>query len=197
MPKNNTFIVTNSASRQKGLSLYFPNQSNSATILIQWRLTLAMAIKINSIKFSLALYLSVLTACAPKSDSVLQGLEQFNPSQITPEQQNLVLKSMGESWIYGNGLGDTLLAAGTVFLFPPSALYFLGNAALDLSGYEPIRISNALPEAPKESWDKLYDGVTAGPGKLSAALAGREFITRERAKEIVKQSISVNQTTTK
>ena len=139
--------------------------------------------------------LIVFTACTPKKDSINPSLEQLSRAQADPQMQDKVLKSMGQSWIYGNGFGDTLLAAGTVFMFPPSALYFLGNAALDLSGYEPIHVSDALPEAPRQGWNEIYDDVSSGPGKLSAALAGKEFITRERAKELVNESLS--QTTTK
>jgi hypothetical protein len=102
---------------------------------------------------------------------------------LSEEDSNELLGRMGGNWLYGNGVGETALAAGTVFVFPPYALYLLGNAALGLGGYEQMRLSDALPDQERSQWQGFYEGVTAAPGQVSAAIAGREFITREHAKE--------------
>lgn len=94
-----------------------------------------------------------------------------------------MLKDAGQNWLYGNGLGETAMAVGSIVAFPPMVLYWLGNAALGVAGYDGIGVSRVLPEEDKEEWNQFYDTVTAGPGRISAAVAGEEFITRARAKE--------------
>ena len=94
-----------------------------------------------------------------------------------------VMREVGENWLYGQGLGDTALAAGAVAAFPPYAAVLLGNAVLSLSGYEPIWFSDALPEDEKGQWQSFYDSVGQSPGRFSAAIAGEEF----RSKELIRQ----------
>lgn len=134
--------------------------------------------------FKLGLLPLVLFGCTPAKapHEHLPSLSQVK-APLSEEDSNELLGRMGGNWLYGNGVGETALAAGTVFVFPPYALYLLGNAALGLGGYEQMRLSDALPEEERANWREFYDGVTATPGQVSAALAGREFITREHAKD--------------
>ena len=98
---------------------------------------------------------------------------------MSPEQAKEVLSEAGGNWLYGNGFGETLLTVGTVLVFPPFGAVILGNAALDIAGYEQVGVSTFLPEQDKQQWLEFYGSVTAGPGKAVAAVAGEEFRTPE------------------
>lgn len=108
---------------------------------------------------------------------------------LKPEQTKALLKDAAGNWFYGQGVGNTMVQVGTVAAFPPYALVVLGNAALSLGGYEPVGVSSILPGESKEQWRSLYDGVTSGPGRFTAAVAGREFITEERAKQRLQDNL--------
>ncbi|MBX7143224.1 MAG: hypothetical protein K1X79_02120 [Oligoflexia bacterium] len=125
-----------------------------------------------------------LVACTPAQDSAREtpSIGQLANRQLSPQESQELLDRVGQNWLYGNGIGETALTAGSIFVFPPYALYVLGNAALSLGGYEQVRLSNALPEEERKNWLSVYDEVTSGPGRLNAAVSGREFITRERAR---------------
>lgn len=120
--------------------------------------------------------------------SVLKEKKQEEAFPIPPEKINEknageIAKEAGGNWLYGQGVGETAVAAGGIFVFPPYALYLLGNAALSYSGYEPLYVSDALPENAKASWNNAYENVTSGPGRLNAAIAGKEFRNQELIKE--------------
>ena len=102
---------------------------------------------------------------------------------MSPEQSREVLSEAGRNWLYGNGVGQAAVTAGTIAAFPPYAVYVVGNSILSLSGYEELRITDALPESGRREWDEVYDGVTSGPGRFAAAVSGEEFRTPERAEE--------------
>ena len=85
------------------------------------------------------------------------------------------LRLYGHQWLYGPGVGRTIANVGTVVLFPPYALYLLGNAGLALAGYEPLYVTSALPAPAREYTLSVYDGITSVPGRLSAGIAGEEF----------------------
>jgi hypothetical protein len=104
---------------------------------------------------------------------------------LPPDQAQELLSDMGEGILYGQGLGDTIINGGTVFLFPPYALLLVGNLALSLTGYEPITVSRMLPENLGNVWSDAYDGVASGPGRAVAAVAGEEYRTREVNRENV------------
>lgn len=134
-----------------------------------------------------ALLLVLPVACTPAKteNQAVPSLGQITQKPLSEEESQKLLGTVGENWFYGQGVGETALAAGTVFLFPPYAFYLLGNAVLGLSGYEQMRLSDALPEEERKNWLSVYDGVTSAPGQVSAAVAGREFITKEHAKDRV------------
>lgn len=102
---------------------------------------------------------------------------------LTPEEGEALAGDVAENWLFGHGLGETMLAAGVTVLFPPYAAVLLGNGVLALSGYEPIGVSDLLPTEERATWERTFDTVTSGPGRLAAAAAGREFISRDAAKE--------------
>lgn len=102
---------------------------------------------------------------------------------LTPEETEGLLGQVGENWWYGQGVGSTALNAGAIVAFPPYAAYLLANGILNVSGYEPLEITDALPEEQKEAYDEAYRDFTSGPGRLNAAVAGEEFRTETVAKE--------------
>ena len=97
----------------------------------------------------------------------------------TPEELNGALKEAGSQWLYGPGLGQTATNVGTVVVFPPYALYLLGNAGLSLAGFEQLYITKLLPQAPRKHVLDFYDGITSVPGRLSALVAGKEYYQPE------------------
>jgi hypothetical protein len=113
------------------------------------------------------------------SDPMTDVPTQLATKPLPPEQAEELLGEMGENWLYGSGLGTTVLNAGAIYLFPPFGLYVLGNSLLSMSGYEPLYVSKLLPDQEETQVNTLYDNVTSAPGRVSAALAGKEFRSRE------------------
>ena len=95
----------------------------------------------------------------------------------SPEALQDDLSTYGENWLYGQGFGNTLLNLGTVVIFPPYALYLVGNAGLALAGFEPIYVTDALPDTPREEILSVYGHLASIPGAVAAKIAGREEAT--------------------
>jgi hypothetical protein len=98
---------------------------------------------------------------------------------LTGEQSMEVLGTAASGWWHGQGLGETILQAGTVVAFPPYALMVLGNGALNMAGYESIGVSSFLDDESRKVWLDGFGNVTSGPGRLTASLAGKEYKTEE------------------
>ena len=93
----------------------------------------------------------------------------------TPEEADEQLARFGNHWFYGPGMGQTMANVGTVIAFPPYALYLLGNAGLTIAGYEPVYITEALPEKPRRYVLGAYNGVVSIPGRITSAIAGESY----------------------
>ena len=128
--------------------------------------------------------LLMISGCSllkPKDNQqVGTGVEDTIEKPLPPEKNQELLEKVGGNWLYGQGVGETLLTAGTIFAFPPYAIYVVGNGALSLAGYERIALVDALPEKPKETVNSVYDAVTEVPGRVSSTIAGEDFRTNER-----------------
>jgi hypothetical protein len=98
---------------------------------------------------------------------------------LTGEQSVEVLGTAASGWWYGQGLGETMLQAGTVFAFPPYVLMVLGNGALNIAGYESIGVSSFLDDEGRKKWQEGFGSVTSGPGRFTASISGREYKTEE------------------
>ncbi len=109
--------------------------------------------------------------------------------EIPPEQAKQVLNEVGGNFAYGPGLGDTAVSVGTVVVFPPYAIYLLGNAVLSLSGYEPVTVASLLPDNQGKSWSSTYDTIVSGPGRMVAAMTGHEYRSREVGEQRLKRVI--------
>lgn len=110
--------------------------------------------------------------------------------EIPPEQAQEILGEVGDSFVYGPSLGETMTNVGVAILFPPYALYLVGNAILSLSGYEPVTVSSLLPEQEGKQWGDTVDTVMSGPGRMVAAMAGREARSREVTEEKMRQILA-------
>jgi len=108
---------------------------------------------------------------------------------IPPEETGKVLNELGSNFAYGPGVGEAALNVGTTVLFPPYALVLVGNAVLSLSGYEPVGISSFMPEEAGDAWSGAYDQVVSAPGRVVAAVAGKEFRSRDVARAKLKDVI--------
>ena len=93
----------------------------------------------------------------------------------TVDEANKELEKQGENWLYGPGFGSTTLNIATCIVFPPYILYLLGNAGLEMAGYEPIHITDAVPDPANESVNEVYNQVVSVPGRIAAETAGEEF----------------------
>ena len=129
----------------------------------------------------------LFTACmlTPKQEPDAE-LAALAGKPVPPEQAGRILEEAGGNFVYGHGLGEAALTVGSVLLFPPYALYVLGNGALSLSGYEPLEITKALPKEERQEWNAVYDAVTAMPGEAAAAVAGESFREREEVRSRTK-----------
>ena len=110
--------------------------------------------------------------------------------EMPPEKAKEVLGEVGSNFAYGPGLGDAAVNLGTVVVFPPYIIYLLGNTALSLTGYEPVTVSSVLPEEQGRAWSDGYDTIVSGPGRMVAAMAGREYRSREVAQEKLREVLT-------
>lgn len=145
------------------------------------------------LRFYLFVIALILFACTPK-----KSVDPLDPitlakKPLPPEKAGEVLETVGGNVAYGTGMGDAALKIGTVVAFPPYALFLLSNAALSLSGYEPMSVTQLMSDSAAQDFDTVYDGVVGVPGRMTAAIAGREFRTRELGKAKIREIISENE----
>ncbi len=121
---------------------------------------------------------------ASKNDSgLMPSLAETIKKPLSPEQTEELLDEVGSNWLYGQGIGETALTVGAIAAFPPYAILVLGNAALQISGEEPVGLSTVLPDEAAETWTSAYDGVTSVPGQGIAYVSDEDFRDKETARE--------------
>ena len=106
------------------------------------------------------------------------SLSEVAEASAKPPDQAELEGDLGEvtkDFAYGPGLGRASLNVATVILFPPYAIYLVGNALLSLGGYDQLHVTDALPEKGRDAVLSVYDGVTSVPGRLTAGIANEEF----------------------
>ncbi len=108
---------------------------------------------------------------------------------LSEEQRNAVLDEMGRNFVYGDGLGNAAINVGAAILFPPYIIALVGNGALSIAGYEPLSISQVMPEKVREPYVTGRDAITGAPGQAVAAMAGEEFRTQSMAKSAIKSAM--------
>jgi len=118
-------------------------------------------------------------------DPMEQISRELTQKPMPPEQAKELLGEMGENWLYGQGVGQTVLNAGAIYIFPPYGLYVLGNSLLSFTGYEPLYVSNLLPDEEKKQFNFFYDNLTSAPGRVNAAIAGKEY----RSQDVVRHRL--------
>lgn len=87
------------------------------------------------------------------------------------------LAGMKDWWLYGPGMGKTMINMGTTLIFPPYGLYLLTNAGLSFMGLPPIKPIEAIPEGPKEVIDEAFDDIISVPGRITALANDKQYIT--------------------
>lgn len=132
------------------------------------------------------------TGCSLLKEKEPDPTLDFMKRPLTPNETNELAGEVGGNWLYGQGFGEAVTAVGGVVLFPPYAIYLLGNGIISLSGYEPLYVTNLLPEEPRDGYNQFYDTVTSGPGRLSAGIAGEEYRNQEIIKERYKKILAKN-----
>lgn len=115
---------------------------------------------------------STLSFDAPPSLPALAKGETPPPSFSEVGQG---LQEAGESWFFGSGIGRTAVNVGTVVAFPPYGLYLLGNAGLQLCGFQALYVTDALPTEVRQPVLTVYDGITSVPGRVNALMFNRDF----------------------
>ena len=128
----------------------------------------------------------------PRASLESKLLKQSISEPLTPENTNQLLNEVGSNWLYGQGMGETAATVGTIVIFPPYALWVIGNAALQLSGEEPIEVSKMLPEESGKVWRTTYDEITSVPGRTTAAVSGEEYRTQEVARDHIEAVLDKN-----
>lgn len=118
-----------------------------------------------------------------EEDPQIALTKQAVQKPLPPEKTGELVGKVGGNWLYGQGVGETALTVGTIFAFPPYAIYVLGNGALSLAGYRQLRVTDALPDDARDGWNSVYDGVTGAPGRVTAAVAGKEY----REKDVIEE----------
>ena len=116
----------------------------------------------------------------------------FATKPIPADKAGEAVGTVAHDWFYGQGLGDTAITAGTVLIFPPYLAVVLGNAALSITGYEPITMSRILPGDAGKGWDNAYNAIASSPGHLTAAVAGKEYRTDSVIKDDMRKLLSQN-----
>ncbi len=142
-----------------------------------------------SVAFGLLLaFVACSTNSAERASQSSDNLElrqyaEISHQTLTPEETEQAMNDIGNSWLYGDGLGNSMLQVGATVAFPPYALVLLGNLALTASGEEPIGVGAFLEPEDKEEWKTTYSQMVSGPGRMAAAVSGEEYRTPEMAKE--------------
>lgn len=138
-------------------------------------------------KTLIALLAMTQTSCGlfkPKNENAeVVDLQALSAKPLSPEESEELLGEVGKNFVYGEGVGCSMLSIGTIALFPPYAALLLGNAALSLNGYEELWPSDLLPEQDRAEWKSAYSGLCSVPGRISADLAGEDFRSEELARQ--------------
>lgn len=116
--------------------------------------------------------MSEVSLSGTAADTLPVGIERAQNQDNTEE---LTLSNLGSRWLYGQGLGTSMVNISTSILFPPYAVYLLGNAGLEIAGLQTFYATDALPEKPRAFVLEFYDGLTSVPGRLAALIAGRSY----------------------
>ena len=134
-------------------------------------------------------FLLMLSACGVLKEREGPSASELELARepVPPEKAEAVLNEVGKNFVYGQGLGEAALTIGASVLFPPYAVYVLGNSALEMGGYERIEVTDALPEEDKRGWDDFYRDVTSVPGRAAAVASGEEYRTPEEGVERIKK----------
>jgi len=137
--------------------------------------------------------LSLTLACTQKKTES-PSLNQVIAEPLPPEKTGELLTKVGQNWAYGQGLGETAMTVGAIVVFPPYAIYAIGNAIVDLAGYERLDPVKFLPPESQASVNEVYDTITEAPGRGVAKAAGVPFRDKETIKNDFNQFFAYSTT---
>ena len=92
-----------------------------------------------------------------------------------PEQAKEELESGAKNWFFGPGFGSSVSNIALMIVFPPYAIYLLGNAGLQLAGYEPWYVTDELSPEQRSATLNTYNEVMSVPGKFNSLIFDEEF----------------------
>jgi hypothetical protein len=124
-----------------------------------------------------------LTSCGVLKKKEPDPTLDFLKKPLTQEQSQKLTGEVGGNFLYGQGFGDFLINIGGILITPWYALYVLGNAAISVADYEPLYITNLLPNKTKSGYDAVYKTVASGPGRGAALIGNEPYRTEEIIKE--------------
>lgn len=110
-------------------------------------------------------------------------MKKVSEEPLSPTETRAMMGDLGESWLYGSGVGETAIAVGSVVLFPPMALVYAGNSALSMFGEEPVTLWRFMPDEQAQSARDAYSTFVSTPGRVSAVVAGEQFHDQQRIRE--------------
>jgi hypothetical protein len=134
-------------------------------------------------KISFLFLLFFLSSCGVLEKKPQDPTLDFLQRPLTLEESNKLTDEVGGNFLYGQGFGEALVNIGGIVIWPPYAIYVLGNSAISLSGYNRLHVTNLLPEPIKDSYNTGYDFITSGPGRLAASIGEQEY----RNQDVIKK----------
>jgi hypothetical protein len=121
-----------------------------------------------------------------KEESSFLPIKEILSTPLSPEEHNELLQETSRNIFYGETLGRAAVAAGATIIFPPAAIYWFSNLALDLAGYETIGPASFMPEEAGKEAESLYLAIVSLPGKIVATAAGQNFRDQKSADQKIK-----------
>ena len=147
-----------------------------------------------SLSWLIVIVVFFVCGCGVLQEKPADPTLDFMKRPLTPQESEQLAGEVGGNFLYGQGFGEALISLGGIILWPPYALYALGNAGISLAGYQPLYVTNLLPEPVKSSYDTGYDVVSSGPGRFSAAIGKEEFrnqdVIRKRYRDLLEKNDS-------
>lgn len=139
---------------------------------------------------SIFLFLLLFSGCYISSPKTVMSPATSEQLELTGD----LLQSASGNWLYGPGLGQTMMNMGAVAIYPPYVAVVVSNLALDLAGYDTIGLGLLLQDDSEEKWDTAYDTFISGPGRVSSLMAGTPYRTRAeveaRSKELLQHAMA-------
>lgn len=116
--------------------------------------------------------------------------DDFDPTtvqqeKIAPKDAKAMMGDVGRVWWYGDGVGRTAAAAGSVVLFPPMIAIYAGSSLMSLAGYDLPSVTEVIPGEQGKVVEDSFQALVSAPGRLNSQLAGEQYVSPERASALL------------